>query len=521
MKKILFVLLAILIAIGNAKSQTTYNPSVKSRNNYCDIESVTLTNQYTIVRIRVPKSHYKSASINSATVLVPIGEWPIEYARQSNLDLTDFPGFSNDSYINSMLMKTIENNKENRKQLSDLGYLIRGLGDDKLDTNYKPAKGAESFVFTLYFDRLSEGIDEFYIREITKTGWEWYGVKINNPRPASLITSYNANSIKTKIDSQSDGIVGIYEGTTTNENRYTLGCIKDNGIYKLIYLDCRQNTPQWQVGEVKCVLTPTATNGFFKGDWYMANKSKNDNCYITFTGATMSVLLDGRKEEYIKMYPTSTGNGIMTEPIEWSGSGFALNNGYFVTNYHVVEDAKSIIIKGIKGNFENAYNAEVVATDKYNDLALLKINDSRFTGFGTIPYKVKTSTSDVGEEIFVLGFPLTSTMGDEIKLTTGVISSKTGFQGDVSLYQISAPVQPGNSGGPLFDSRGNLIGIVSSKHTGAENVGYAIKASYLKNLVESAVSSSIIPSNNTISSQPLTSKVKSVQGFVFMIECSK
>ena len=112
-------------------------------------------------------------------------------------------------------------------------------------------------------------------------------------------------------------------------------------------------------------------------------------------------------------------------------------------------------------------------------------------------------------------------MGDEIKLTTGVISSKTGFQGDVSLYQISAPVQPGNSGGPLFDSKGNLIGIVNSKHTGAESVGYAIKASYLSNLVESSVSSSILPSNNTISSQPLTGKVKAVKNFVFMIECSK
>ena len=207
-------------------------------------------------------------------------------------------------------------------------------------------------------------------------------------------------------------------------------------------------------------------------------------------------------------------------PTEWSGSGFALNNGYLVTNYHVIEDAKSIVVKGVKGSFSNAYNAEVVATDKYNDLALLRINDSRFTGFGTIPYKMKTTTSEVGEDIFVLGYPLTSTMGDEIKLTTGVISSKTGFQGDVSLYQISAPVQPGNSGGPLFDGKGNLIGIVSSKHTGAENVGYAIKASYLKNLVESAVSSSIIPANNTISGQPLTGKVKSVKSYVFMIECS-
>ena len=166
------------------------------------------------------------------------------------------------------------------------------------------------------------------------------------------------------------------------------------------------------------------------------------------------------------------------------------------------------------------YNASIIATDKYNDLALLRINDSRFTGFGNIPYNIKTTLSDVGEEIFVLGYPLTSTMGDEIKLTTGVISSKTGFQGDVSLYQISAPIQPGNSGGPLFDNKGNLVGIVNAKHKGAENVGYAIKTSYLKNLIESSISTSILPNNNQTAGLPLTGKVKSLKNYVFMISCS-
>ena len=101
-----------------------------------------------------------------------------------------------------------------------------------------------------------------------------------------------------------------------------------------------------------------------------------------------------------------------------------------------------------------------------------------------------------------------------------MISSKTGFQGDVSLYQISAPIQPGNSGGPLFDNRGNLIGIVNAKHKGAENVGYAIKTSYLNNLIESSISTSILPSNNQIGGLPLTGKVKSLKNFVFMIICS-
>lgn len=111
-------------------------------------------------------------------------------------------------------------------------------------------------------------------------------------------------------------------------------------------------------------------------------------------------------------------------------------------------------------------------------------------------------------------------MGNEIKLTTGVVSSKTGFMGDVALYQISAPIQPGNSGGPLFDNQGNLIGIVNAKHKDAENVGYAIKASYLNNLVESVTSSSILPSNNTVSTMNLTNKVKNLEKFVFVIVCS-
>lgn len=276
----------------------------------------------------------------------------------------------------------------------------------------------------------------------------------------------------------------------------------------------------WQIGDTKAVLRPSATNGFFKADWYMANKTLESNSYVVFDGGSMKTVIGSEETFYLKMYPTSSSNGISSATEKWSGTGFALNNGYIATNYHVVENAKSIKVQGIKGNFNIEYNAIVISTDKFNDLAIIKINDSRFNGFGAIPYRVKTSTSEVGEDVFVLGYPLTTTMGDEIKLTTGVISSKTGFQGDVSLYQISAPIQPGNSGGPLFDGNGNLIGIVNAKHRGAENVSYAIKASYLNNLVESASSISLLPTNNSVSGMSLSNKVKSLKNFVFMITCS-
>ena len=207
------------------------------------------------------------------------------------------------------------------------------------------------------------------------------------------------------------------------------------------------------------------------------------------------------------------------KPDKWSGSGFAIQEGYVVTNYHVIEDANSIKIQGTTDVFEESVEAQVIATDKDNDLAILKIIDD--IPEKPLPYSIKTFTSDVGEDVWVLGYPLTSTMGDEIKLTTGIISSRSGYEGSVSMYQISAPAQPGNSGGPVFDKDGNLIAIICSKHTGAENATYAIKASCLRNLVESSINHDILPHTNSLSGKELTEKVKEVKGFVFYINCTK
>jgi S1-C subfamily serine protease len=127
----------------------------------------------------------------------------------------------------------------------------------------------------------------------------------------------------------------------------------------------------------------------------------------------------------------------------------------------------------------------------------------------------------VGESVFVLGYPLTATMGTEIKLTNGIISAKTGFQGDITAYQISVPIQPGNSGAPLFDDQGNLIGIVNAKHLLAENAGYAIKVNYLKNLIELIDNPPVLPSLNNISSKSLPEKVKVLSNFVFIISINE
>lgn len=206
----------------------------------------------------------------------------------------------------------------------------------------------------------------------------------------------------------------------------------------------------------------------------------------------------------------------------WTGTGFALNNGYIVTNWHVADGAQTIHIYGVQGDFTKKYLAEVVAKDKTNDLAILKVSGDGFSGFGTIPYKIRTNTANVAEEIFVLGYPMTSTLGNELKYTDGRISALSGYEGGVSNYQISAPVQPGNSGGPLFDNNGNVVGIVCAKidNTVAQNVGYAVKTSYLKNLIETMHINNILPSNSQMDSyKERTAKVEAVRNFIFFIKC--
>ena len=197
------------------------------------------------------------------------------------------------------------------------------------------------------------------------------------------------------------------------------------------------------------------------------------------------------------------------QPSHWSGSGIALGSKVFATNNHVVDGATHLYV--YFPETKSKYKAETITVDATNDLALVRITDPQFKGFPDIQYGFKKALEDVGTEVFVLGYPRVDTMGEEVKLTTGVVSSRSGFQGNQSQYQVSAPVQPGNSGGPLFNDSGELIGIVSAKHTdGAENVSYAVKLSYLNDLIVKSGESINLNKSSQIATQKLSEKCKVV-----------
>jgi len=368
----------------------------------------------------------------------------------------------------------------------------------------------------LSIDPIKNKMNKKIIKKLQKQVTDSYAYNDNfSINPVRMIFSWKEKDLRKYCDENPDNFIdGIYE---VNDEKLGVH-IDDAGYCNILYFSGSE-LQGWREGQLRGLLEPTSTPYLFKGsisDQYYRSRPAT----IFFENGLMSISLDNEKiTSHLKMYPQYTAQKPSVVK-KWSGTGFALNNGYIVTNNHVVEDSDSVIVRGVKGDINQAYPATIIGVDKNNDLALIKISDSAFSGFGEIPYAITSTMSEVGEDVYVLGYPMISTMGNEIKLTNGIINSKTGFQGDVSLYQISAPIQPGNSGGPLFNKQGNIIGVISAKHSDAENVGYAIKSLYLRNLIESCASPSIIPCKNSISTLPLTEKIKVENKFVFLIECS-
>lgn len=171
-----------------------------------------------------------------------------------------------------------------------------------------------------------------------------------------------------------------------------------------------------------------------------------------------------------------TFNCFAAEEPSSSGTGFAVTaDGWILTNAHVVADCGRIEVKG-KGD------AADPRIDAINDLAVVKISSSA----SLKPLAFRKSPTRLGEDIVAVGYPLATLLADSVKITTGNVNALAGIRNDTRYIQISTPIQPGNSGGPVVDRNGNLLGITSatlSKKTAdeigitAQNVNFAIRAS--------------------------------------------
>ncbi|QHS56718.1 trypsin-like peptidase domain-containing protein [Mucilaginibacter sp. 14171R-50] len=210
---------------------------------------------------------------------------------------------------------------------------------------------------------------------------------------------------------------------------------------------------------------------------------------------------------------TKTGPSISAR---FRGTGFALTgNGYIVTNYHVINGGDSVYVQNAAGE---SYHTKVVYTDPAYDVAILQINDTLFKNIGPVPYTFKKSKSDLGEVVYTLGYP-----GDDIKFGPGALTASTGFRGDTTEYEVFIPVNPGNSGGPLLDDKGNIIGVINGKQTQTTGAAFAVKSNYLLKAIQNIPADSLSKSltlntKNTLAGLSRTQQIKKLRNYVFMVK---
>jgi len=198
--------------------------------------------------------------------------------------------------------------------------------------------------------------------------------------------------------------------------------------------------------------------------------------------------------------PTKTGT---------SGSGFFVSKlGHIVTNEHVVKNCQSITVGD---NAKKQVTVTLVETDKRNDLALLKISSTKMAsadtkslisklGISIVPLAsdglLRSDDVELGEDVLVAGYPYGDIFSNTIKVTKGIVSANRGMGDDTGQFQMDAAVQSGNSGGPIYDENGNIVGVVVAqlnrlkvaKAIGSlpENVNFGIKASTVRQFLTSS-----------------------------------
>lgn len=338
-------------------------------------------------------------------------------------------------------------------------------------------------------------------------------------------TEWNEELLKKHFTNKPDDkLEGIYEKFiigSPNKSKYRIAIVRNaqSDKYDAIYLGGATNAIDWEAGELAGSIYPTGTLNFFNVHWYKHNKQLDTEVYLSVDQSNMLYFNFAQEEETIyKFYKQFPRQGQQRKLLA-TGSGIAISsNGYIVTNNHVIQGGNLIEVQTLRGGKKVVYQAVVMINDEINDLAVLKIDDWNFTPLPDIPYAIKTAVSDVGEKVYTLGYPLASTMGESLKLTDGVISAQKGFKGDVSTYQVTVPVHPGNSGGPLFDTDGNLISIIKAKHSQAESATYAIKSRNMLNLIELLPDKLSFPESGSLNGKPLKEQVKMLEEFVFFIK---
>jgi serine protease Do len=203
-------------------------------------------------------------------------------------------------------------------------------------------------------------------------------------------------------------------------------------------------------------------------------------------------------------------------PVKFGGTGFLVDGkGIIVTNAHVVTGSTTVVVQNTKGQ---EFRSRIIYTNPETDLAFIKIEDADFRSIGPLPYGIRKGGTELGEQLFTLGFPR-----EEIVYNEGYMSAKTGYNGDTLSFQIGVSANPGNSGGPVFNKNGEVIGIINARQKAAEGVVFAITAKNIFRSLEeirkdSAYQNIRLTLNSSIKNMERVQQIKKIEEAVFMVK---
>ena len=204
------------------------------------------------------------------------------------------------------------------------------------------------------------------------------------------------------------------------------------------------------------------------------------------------------------------------------GTGFLVDGkGYLITNAHVVKNATQVEVQNSLGE----YHARIIQLDRQADMALLKIEDTTYHAFNSLPYGISKTGAELGEDVFTLGYPR-----PEIVYGKGYMSAETGFQGDTTTFQLTIAANPGNSGTPVLNNDGEVVGMVSSTQQNAQGMVFAVRSKNIFQALDAMRSDSTlqgsdstlghlkIPTNTFIKGMDRKLQVKRLEDYIFIVK---
>ena len=249
---------------------------------------------------------------------------------------------------------------------------------------------------------------------------------------------------------------------------------------------------------------------------------KNESKYNTISrevGAIKKVQAQqqAQQNKLIEIINTKNKPTAPLSDVKYTGTGFALtNDGYFATAYHVISDGDSVYIQNHDGDY---YKAFLVNFNAETDVAILKVEKKNFHfGKNEVPYTLAGNKSALGAGIFTLGYP-----NDEVVYSEGYISAKNGFQGNTLQYTLELPAGHGQSGSPVIDGNGNVLGLLTAVGSQNEANTYAVSSKALLELLHTIpnASSFHLPKSNKLGRMSREQQIEKMEAYTFSVKVYK